>query len=435
MKKSSTKTVGFWFCAALIVGNMVGSGIFLLPANLAHYGSISIGGWILSFVGAMCLASVFADLSKKIPRGGGPYAFTYEGFGAFAAFWVAWGYWISIWAAVAAIAIAFTGALSVFFPILKENTIPGSFAAAGAIAILTIVNLLDLRKIGHVQMATTVLKLIPLVAIGVLGFSQWQMEYFTPINLTGDSNFSALTATATLTLWAFLGFESSTIVSHKVKNASVTVPRATLFSTLFVALIYILSSVSVMGLVAPQELQISAAPYADAATLLWGSWAGFAVAGATAIACFGAMNGWILLQGQIPQAAANDGLFPVAFAKVSKNGAPQFGVIFSSILAIILIFLNNHFSLVKQFGILILLSTLTALIPYCFSAMTQWSFLLKSKGQIVTSAFVKKMTINIVGFIFAVWAIIGAGEETVYYGFILLLSGLPAYIWMKHMEK
>ncbi|MCA9731844.1 MAG: amino acid permease [Deferribacteres bacterium] len=433
MKKENS--IGFWFCSALIIGNMVGSGIFLLPSNLAQYGAISIGGWIISFIGAICLASVFADLSKKIPRGGGPYAYTFEGFGEFAAFWVAWGYWISIWSAVAAIAIAFTGALSVFFPILNTNPLLASLTASAAIVLLSLVNLLDLRRIGQMQMTTTILKLTPLLAIGLFAFSDWQFAHFTPVNLSGESHFSALIATAALTMWAFLGFESSSIISHKVKNAALTVPRATLLSTLFVALVYILSSTAVMAIVEPHALSVSAAPYAEAATQIWGTWAGYAVAAGTAISCFGAMNGWILLQGQIPHAAATDRLFPQTFAKLSGNGTPVFGVIFSSAMAIALIVLNNHISIVAQFGVLILLSTLTALVPYCFSAMTHLLLLFRSKNDLTFLTYARKLVITSVAFLFALFAIIGSGESTVYYGFLLLLAGLPVYIWMKAGSK
>ena len=249
---------------------MIGSGIFLLPASLAKYGGISVLGWILTAVGVMCLAAVFADLSEKFPRAGGPYAFTHEGFGDFAAFWIAWGYWISLWSAVAAISIAFTGALSVFFPILKESTMAASIVSIACISFLSMVNLMSVKKIGGIVMLTTILKLIPILALGLIGIFYFEPSHFDPINVSNESNFSAITATATLTLWAFLSFESATIISHKVENTKVIVPKATFYGTLFVAIIYILSSTVIMGIIPLDQLQNSAAPFADAAIKLWG---------------------------------------------------------------------------------------------------------------------------------------------------------------------
>jgi APA family basic amino acid/polyamine antiporter len=428
--EKSTKSIGFWICFALIVGNMIGSGIFLLPSNLAVYGGISLWGWIISALGAFALASVFGKLSALIKRGGGPYAYTREGFGDFAAFWIAWGYWISCWSAVAAIAIAFSGAMAIFLPILSGNNFVGSIFAVTCVVILTAVNLLDIGKVGKLQFVTTLLKLIPLVLIGTLGFVYFEPAHFEPFNQSDESTMSAIASTATLTLWAFLGFESATIVSHKVRNAAVTVPRATFYGTVFVAIVYMASCFAVMGIVEPSILQNSTAPFADAAAVIWGDWASYFIAAGTGIACFGAMNGWILMQGEIPHAAATDHLFPRQFARLSKNNVPYIGVLFSSGLVVVLLLSTSHLGIVKQFEIIILLSTLTAVIPYSFCSMTHFSFLLKASRKAALP--INEFIINIAAFAFSVYAVLGAGEETVFSGFILLLLGLPVFIWMKH---
>jgi APA family basic amino acid/polyamine antiporter len=428
--KDKNKSIGFWISFGLIVGNMIGSGIFLLPSNLAVYGGISAWGWLISVLGALALASVFGKLSKTVKRGGGPYAYTREGFGDFAAFWIAWGYWISCWAAVAAIAIAFSGAMAIFMPILSENNFIGSIFAVACVVLLTAVNLLDIGKVGKVQFVTTILKLVPLILIGTLGFAYFEPNHFEPFNQSDEPTMSAVASTATLTLWAFLGFESATIVSHKVRNAAITVPRATLYGTLFVAVIYILSCFAVMGIIEPAVLQKSTAPFADAAAKIWGNWASYFIAAGTGIACFGAMSGWILIQGEVPHAAACDKLFPHQFAKLSKNNVPSFGVLFSSLLVVILLLSTSHLGIVKQFEIIILLSTLTAVIPYSFCTMTEFSFLLKSNHKAALP--IKEFIINSAAFAFSIYAVLGAGEKTVFSGFILLLFGLPVFIWMKH---
>lgn len=427
--ETKAKAVGFWICFALCVGNMIGSGIFLLPSNLAAYGGISIWGWLVSIGGALALASVFGKLSKVIKGGGGPYNYTREGFGDFAGFWIAWGYWIAVWSSVAAIGIAFTGAMAIFLPILSENELIGSLFAVICVAILSSVNLLDISKVGKFQFVTTLLKLVPLVLIGSFGFFYFEPANLEPFNQSNESDLSAVASTAALTLWAFLGFESASIVAHKVKNAEITVPRATLLGTLFVAVIYVLSSTAVLGIVPPDVLQKSTAPFADAAALIWGEGASYFIAAGTGIACFGAMSGWILMQGEIPHAAAKDKLFPRPFARLSKNNVPYFGVLFSSALVVLLLLSTSHLGIVKQFEIIILLSTFTTVIPYCFCAMTHFAILLKSSRKAALP--IKEFIINAVAFSFAVYAVFGAGEETVFSGFILLLVGLPVFIWMK----
>lgn len=317
--------IGFWLSTSLVVGNMAGSGIFLLPAALALYGGISVFGWLFTVLGSIFLALVFSRLSSLITRAGGPYSFSREGFGDFAGFLVAWGYWLSIWTGNAAISVAGVGYLSIFIPSLKENPLLSALVAVGAIWFFTYINTKSIKKVGLVQLVTTLLKILPLLALGTFGYLYFNKAHFTPFNLSELSNFDAVTATAALALWAFLGLESATIPSDKVKNPSKTIPRSTVAGILLAALLYVSSTVGVMGIISPAELQESAAPFADAAQKIWGNCASGLVAAGAAIACFGALNGWILLQGQLPMAAARDKLFPSVFKKVSKKGSAAYG--------------------------------------------------------------------------------------------------------------
>jgi APA family basic amino acid/polyamine antiporter len=234
-----TGKIGFWLSTSLVVGNMTGSGIFLLPAALAVYGGISIFGWIFTLVGTIFLALVFSRLSRLITKAGGPYAYSKEGFGDFTGFLVAWGYWISIWCGNAAIAVAGVGYLSRFIPALKENHILSAGVAIGAIWLFTFINTKSIRRVGVVQLITTIIKILPLLLLGTFGFLYFNGSHFTPLNLSADSSFDAVTATAALTLWAFLGLESATIPSDKVKNPTRTIPRATIAGIAIAALLYI----------------------------------------------------------------------------------------------------------------------------------------------------------------------------------------------------
>lgn len=422
--------LGLWVCTALVVGNMIGSGVFLLPSSLAPYGGISILGWLVSAGGAVCLALVFAWLGAALPRLGGPYAYAHEGFGDFGGFWVAWAYWISIWTTNAALAVAFISYSTVFLPVLGSSAAAGAVGAVGTLWLLTGVNVLGVREAGRVQLVTTVLKLLPLVAVALFGFFAFQPGHFQPFNPSGESPIGAVTATVTLTLWAFLGLESGTVPADDVKDPSRTIPRATLLGTLIAAVVYIVTTVAVMGIIAPAELMDSTAPFADAAARLWGGWGRGLIAAGAAISCFGALNGWVLISGQVPRAAALDRLLPRRLAGLNARGTPAFGIVFSSGVATVLIAMNYTQGLVQAFTFLILLATLATLMPYIFSTMTAVMLELR-EGARVGAADVVRLAVAGIAFAYSVVAVVGAGRDAVYWGFLLLLLGLPVYVAMR----
>jgi APA family basic amino acid/polyamine antiporter len=421
--------VGLWIATALVVGNMIGSGVFLLPASLAPFGGISILGWLFTSAGAVVLALLMARLARMMPALGGPYAYTRRGLGDLPAFLVAWGYWISIWCGNAAISVAFVGYLAAFFPPLGQVPVLGAGTALAAIWLLTGVNAWGVKEAGVLQIWATVLKLLPLLALGTLGLFYVDTAHFSPFNARGGSPFSALTATATLTLWAFLGLESATVPADSVKDPRRTIPRATVIGTLLTAVVYILATVGVMGILPMETLARSTAPFSDAGTQVWGRWAGSLIAAGAAISAFGALNGWILLQGQMPRAAAEDRLFPPIFARLSRRGTPVAGLVITSVLITGLMALNYTASLVEQFTFIILLSTLSALIPYVFSSVAELAIFVRDRGAFSGERLAGASAIAILALIYSVWAIVGSGRETVFWGLLLLLAGVPFYWW------
>jgi APA family basic amino acid/polyamine antiporter len=430
-KVEESGKIGFWSSTSLVVGNVIGSGIYLLPAALALYGGISIFGWIFTLAGTIFIALMFSRLSRLITKAGGPYTYSREGFGDFAGFIVAWGYWISIWCGNAAIAVAGVGYLSVFIPSLKENHLLSASVAIGAIWIFTFINTQSIKRVGMVQIITTIIKILPLLLLGTLGFLYFNITHFTPLNLSVESKFDAITATAALTLWAFLGIESATIPSDKVKNPTRTIPRATIAGLVIVGLLYISSTVGIMGILAPAELQNSAAPFADAAEKIWGSRASWLIAIGASISCFGALNGWILLQGQMPLAAARDNLFPPSFKKVSGKGIPVIGIIIASVLATFLVGMNYTRGLVQMFTFIIMLSTLSCLLPYLFSSLSEIALYLKKKKNFNKNKLIVASCISVPAFLYALWAITGLEYEIIIWGAILLTAGIPIYAYLK----
>jgi APA family basic amino acid/polyamine antiporter len=422
---SSARVLGFPAAVAIVMGNMIGSGVFLLPASLAAYRGLSLAGWALSAAGAVLLALVFARLSRQLPATGGLYAYTRAAFGDFAGFFVAWGYWLSIVGTLAALAVAFVGSLDPFFPAIVRT--PAS-AAALAVAIVWAVigfNVVGVGLAGRVQIVTTALKVMPLIVVGVGGLWFFEPAAFAMPPLEVTPMRSQLITVVTLTLWAFLGLECATIPAGSVRDPDRTIPRATIVGTVVTAAIYVVSTIGVMSLVPADALAKSTAPFADAARTMIGSFGAQLVSAGAAISCFGALNGWVLMAGQLPMAAAADGLFPAQFARLSRHRTPARAMIIAGVLGSLLVLMNYSRGLVELFTFIILLCTLSTLVPYVFCSLAVWLM----PGQPAPRG--ASAVVCVLAFVYSMFAIAGAGAETVFYGFLFLLAGLPVFVWLR----
>ena len=427
---SNNKKIGLITTTSLVVGNMIGAGIFILPASLSTYGSISLLGWIFTASGAIILAKIFSNLSKIIiNKSGGPYAYSKEGFGDFIGFLVAWGYWISTWISNAAIAIAIIGALSFFFPILKTNSLLAVSIGLSMIWFFTWINSNGIRSSGKIQVISTVLKILPLLFVIIFGVFFFSIDNFPKFNLTGETDFTTFSLVAALTLYAFLGIESASIPAENIKNPSKTVPKATMLGTIISTCIYILGTVVLFGILPTETLQNSPAPFAKAAQVIGGKYAGYFVAVGAAISGMGALNGWILILAQIPMAAAKDNIFPKVFKKNNKKGAPFLGLIIGSLLSSAVMLMNFSDSLVTQFTFMVNLTVLACLVPYLFVSAAYIIIVLQKNKD--TSSILKTVILGLLGFLYSLWAIYGSTAEVVFYGFLLLLLGIPFYVLMQ----
>jgi len=431
---SKDQKIGLIATTSLVVGNMIGAGIFLLPSVLASQGSISLLGWLISAAGALILAKVFSNFSKIIVnKSGGPYTYSKEGFGDFIGFLVAWGYWISCWVGNAAIVVALVSALTVFFPALETESTLAISVALAMIWALTWINSKGVQASGKIQVITTVLKLLPLVLVILVGAFYFNFDNVPAFNLTGESNLTTLALVSTMTLAAFLGLESASIPAENIENPEVTVPKATMLGTLITTAVYILGTVVLFGIVPVDVLQNSPAPFAEAGKIIGGDFGGYFVAAGAAIAAIGALNGWILITSQIPMATAKDKLFPEVFKIENKNGVPIFGLIIGSVLTSLVMLLNFSAGLVEQFEFILLLTTLTCLVPYLF-VMASYVIVMIEK-KLHGNNFFKTFLLGGLGFAYSIWAIYGSGHDTVFYGFLLLLAGIPFYALMQWNKR
>ncbi len=315
--------------------------------------------------------------------------------------------------------------LTLFVPGLAASPAAAAAVAIGAIWVAVAINAAGVRTAGSVQVVTTVLKVLPLAAVGLFGLTYFDATHFAVASTDARSLLAGVPAVATLTLFAYLGLESATIPAGSIRDPARTIPRATLIGTALTAVVYIVTTVGVMSVLAPAQLSTSAAPFADAATTMAGGWAGRVVAAGAVISCFGALNGWTLVAGQLPLAVAQDGLFPGVFARLSGRGTPTAGFVIAGLLTTALVVLNYTRGLVDIFTFFILLSTLANLIPYAFCSLA--IFLLRDDaagGPLPTGVAITAG----LAFVYALWAMGGAGYEAVYWGFLLLIGGLPVYV-------
>mgnify|MGYP000848784650 CR=1 FL=1 len=418
---SSPRPLGFWSTTALVVGSMIGSGTFLLPAALAPYGAASILGWGITLGGALLLAVTFAQLARRWPQTGGPYVYARNAFGELPGFVIAWSYWISIWCAIAAIAVAFAGSMGALFPALTATPVRAAGCALVALWLCAGVNLAGVREAGRVQLLTTVLKVVPLLLFG--GVALWFVDssHYLPFNPSGESLPAVASATVALTLWAMIGLEAATVPAEAVHDAQRTVARATVAGTALAGIATILACTTVIGLLPAEVLSQSSAPMADAAAALWGPAFGQLLAVVMAISCLGALNGWILLSAQLPLAAARDGVLPRAFARADGRGTPVFGILASSALATVLVVANYHRSLVALFTFSVLLSTAATLLPYVAGAAA-WVW----RGTGLATRILAGAALA-----YGLYALVGVGSEALLWGAGLVLAGLPIYFWLR----
>ena len=420
------RALGYWMCLALVMGNMIGSGVYLLPASLAPYGWNALFGWVLTIGGALCLAFVFGRLARELPRAGGAYGFVQVGFGRFPAFIVGLTYWFSVLIANAAIATAAVSYLSIFTPGLAE--VPGlpALLAVALIWLVTLVNLVGARAAGRFQLATMVLKLLPLVAVAAIallligGVGEARPLPFRASDISG----SAITATAALTLWAMLGFESASIPQGKVDRPAITIPRATITGTLLVGLIYIVTCSAITLLLPADLVAHSNAPFAAFIELYWGRGPALLVALFAAVSAIGALNGWVLIQGELPLAMARAGSLPRWFAVTGRNDTPVRGLLASTGFVTVLVLMNYTRTMADLFTFMALLSTAATLVLYlaCAAASLKLTF----TGRMPRST--PFLIIAGLGLIYAMWTFYGAGLEASGWIVVLLIAGSPLYL-------
>lgn len=401
------------------MGNMIGSGVFLLPASLAPYGWNAVLAWIVTIAGTLVLAWVLAALTRALPEARDPAGFVTAAFGELAAFLVSWVYWVSVWTAVASIAVAAVSYLSAFVPAIHQTPMAPALAAIVLVWAMTLINLRGVQAAGNFQIVTVLLKLLPLLAViaiaaAALGDGSATIRPFAATEINGN----ALGGAAALTLFALLGFECASLAAARVENPEVNVPRATMWGTALTGLLYLLVC-SAVALMLPEAVaSTSPAPFATFVERYWSPGLAVFVTLFAIVSCVGAINGWVLMQGELPRALAERGVLPRWLAGVDARGTPRRALIASSVIATICLLLNASRSMQGIYEFVLLLSTSAALWLYLACAFAAWRLNVARPFALIGAAY-------------AVWTLWGAGIAASGWSLVLMASGLPLYWWAK----
>lgn len=425
------KALSLPILVSLVVGNMIGTGIYVLPASLAEYGSISLLSWLFTAMGAVLLALTLSHLSKRFPKTGGPYVYCKEAFGNLAGFVVAYTYWICNMVSIAGIAVASVGYLGFITPLLDANSPsfhPYTALAAelGIVWMFAAINIIGLHTAGVVQVFLTVIKIIPLLLVAFVGLGYVHISNIIQSAHSHANNFSAISSAATLTFWAFIGMESATVPAENTQGAR-DISRATVYGTLFTALVYILSTFVLMGMIPADQLKSSQFPFAQAGTMLFGPFSAVLIALCAFISGIGALNVCTLLQGQIVFAAARDHMFPRRFAVLSKNDVPIAAQGLSTVLVSLFLIMTIEPTLLRQFNNIALLAGLLTLVVYLGTIMSELKFLFAERLPLQKTLISKSFLITVLASLYSGWMITSFESRIVIVGLMLILFCIPVY--------
>ncbi|MCU0989776.1 MAG: amino acid permease [Xanthomonadales bacterium] len=405
-RSPTSRTLGPWRSWALVVGGAIGSAVFMMPAILVPFGTIGLLSLAAGGIGALFVALTLGNLARRITATGGPYAYARAAFGDFGGFLVAWCFWISMWTACAGMAVGFAAYLGALVPAVADSPALSIAAALSITWLVVATNVAGVRESGIFGLVTTLLKLLPLILIGTIGLWFVDADTLPPLNPGGGSMAWLFASAFALTFWNYVGIEAATVPAEDVVQPDKTVPRALIFGTLTVMFVYLLVAFVVMGVIPAAELAQSGAPLAEAGTRIAGYWGGAFVTAGAVVSIGGCLNVTVLCAGQSAMAASRDRVFPAVFERLGKRGTPAASYIIVGVLVSAMVLVNYTRGMVAAYTFIVMVSTLTIVVPYAFSAMA--ALLLDVHDRAADRA--------------------RAGQEPVYWVFLLLIGGIPVYV-------
>lgn len=426
VEAASKKKMNLVQLTFIVAVNMMGSGIIMLPANMAQVGAISLLSWLVTAVGSMAIAYGFAQAGLFNQRPGGMSAYAEDAYGKPGYFLVFLLYFLSLAVGNVAIGISAVGYLAGFFPWLTSTPIATCVSLIILLWLTTVANFGGPRVTGRIGSITVWGVILPVGLLCIIGWAWFSSEVFAAAwNPNGLTLVQGMGSSISLTLWAFLGMESAAQNSDAVENPKRDVPLACLFGTLGAAIIYILSTTVIQGIVPNAELAASTGPFALAFATMFNPAIGSVVMALAVLACVGSLLGWQFTIAQTARAAADERMFPSLFSRVNEMGAPVTGMIVMGVVQSLLALMTISPTLNEQFAALVNLAVVTNVLPYIISLSAL--FVMMRAAGVSESKFRLNSSIAIVGMLYSVFAIYASGKDAVLGG--MLVTGIAFIIY------
>jgi basic amino acid/polyamine antiporter, APA family len=433
--EQKARALGLTSATGLVIGSIIGTGVFTMPAVLAGAGISSLIVLAVIAAGAMVLALLFGQLTRRIPDSdGGLYAYARHEFGDFAGYLTGWCYWVQAWAGNAAIVASWVFYVDALFGLKNPSSMANWGIALAGLWIPAAVNLAGVRQMSWFQNLTVVLKFLPLAFVAVAGWFFVSKANFGPFNASGGSLYTAVGIAAGVALFSFIGVEVAAMTAKRVREPGKNVGRASLLGTGASAMLYLLVAAAIMGLVPHHALAGSTTPFVPAFGAIFGhgAWAGKLVDALVVVSGIGALNGWTLVTTEVSRAAANDGLFPKMFAWTDRKDTAWFGILMAAVLpSLLMLWSYTTATGLTVFTDLVYLTVVTVAIPYLFSACAQLTYLISRRRRVQGWALARDLTIAGAGVLFSMWVTFAAGWASVYQAMILVLGGVVLYAFVK----
>ena len=411
---------------ALVVGNMVGTSVYTLPATLAKAcGPLGVLAWVVTAAGYLFVALVYARLGPLYPRTGGPYVFAREAFGEFAGFLVAWSYWISATVGNAAIALPVVGYIAWFSETLEGSHLGKFLLAQALVWALTILNVLGIRNGARLQVGVMLINVVPLLLFSALALAK-----FDPANLEpfAPNGWGALPAGAAMIVWAYCGIESATVPAEEVRGEGRTIRLGTMLGYTVGTLVFLAVALGVAGVMPNAAVAASERPMAEAAQRVAGDFGALAISIAAVAAGLGTLNGWILLSGRIPVSAAQDGVFPARLGAIHERfRTPHAALLAGGVIASACLCLGLSRTLLERFGTIVGFSVLLTMLPHVFVAAAQLVLARRDPQRFPGRERVRATIVGAIAFAFSMFTIYGVGPDVALWGLLAVLAGIPLY--------
>lgn len=411
----------------IVTVNMMGSGIIMLPSNMAKVGAISLLSWLVTALGSLAIAYSFAQAGLFNQRVGGMAAYAEDGYGKDGYFQVFFLYFLSLAIANVAVASSALGYLAAFFPVLTSTPVASCMGVIALLWLTTAANFGGPKITGRIGSITVWGVILPVGFMSIAGWIWFSGDTFKAAwNPHGLSLFEGMGSSISLTLWAFLGMESAVQNSSAVENPKRDVPLACMFGTLGAAAIYILSTTAIQGIVPNAELVESTGPFGLAFTHMFNPMIGQIVMGLAAMACVGSLLGWQFTLAQTAKDAADTGMFPRIFSKINAMGAPLVGMVIMGIVQSLMALMTISPNLSEQFSALVNLAVVTNVVPYIV-ALSALPVIMQAGGVSSGPTYTRNIAIATIAILYSTYALWASGKDAVMGG--MLVMGLGWLIW------